>query len=304
MAAIWGAVGSAAISGISSYLGSKRSMSGLEKAQRDAIRLNTDILKKDRAFYEGTYQPLEAQLSGMAAKAGSEQEQQEAAADAGAAIQQGYKGATGELERNMIASGANPADPAYQSTMASLAGQKAGDIGGAQYQAMKGVRDEAFNKVAGVAQIGKGMPGQIQSGLATVANQYGAMNAYDSAMRSQNAQNTAYALKPMAQAIGGAVSDWWTARNPVSVMPQSTATFNPNQTGVYGETAQMIGLKTGGIVEEPTVAALAEDGKPEGVLNNGALRLLGHAAVNRLNEMGKLIAQKGARPAVHSLGVA
>jgi hypothetical protein len=289
---------------ISSVIGGKRSMSGLEKAQRDAIRLNTELLKKDRAYYESNYQPLETQLAGMASAAGSEQEQQEAAADVGARIQQGYKGATGELERNMAASGANPADPAYQSTMASLAGQKAGEIGGAQYQAAKGVRDEAFNKVAGVAQIGKGMPGQITSGLATVANQYGNMSVTDNYLRNQQLANSAYALQPVGKALGSYVSDWWTARNPVSTIPTNTVPFNPSQTGVSGDTAKMIGLKTGGIVEQPTVAALAEDGKEEAVLNHGALRLLGKGAVNKLNEMGRMIAQKGARPPVHSLGVA
>lgn len=300
-----GAIGSAVIASEASSAASKRAAKAGD-GQNQLAWQQAENARVQQAFWEDNYAPQEQRLAQTVRDAGSKAEQDEASAAAGAAVARAYDDQSAALDRNMAASGNNPADPNYQALKASISSNAAPAIGGARYWAAKGVRDDAFNKQMGFVQIGRNIPGQVQAGLSSAASQLGNISSRNQDLANQQSVNAANATKTIWDAGVGAVRSWNQTQGIGAGATAASApgvTFNPAQTGLYGDTATMIGLKTGGIVEGPTVAALAEDGKPEAVLNAGALKILGRDKVAKLNRMGETIAKRGVSTQRHmSLG--
>lgn len=284
-----GAIGAASISASASKKAAKNS-SVADFAQAAALDQQTAINKEQYEHWVDTFLGVERQLGNQAFAADSEKNQNDAAAEAGAMTARTFDDQRDATRRAMEQSGNNPADPAFQSTLASISAQAAPAISSMQYLAKKGVRDDVFNKQMGVAQLGRGIPGQVGASLSSTAAAYGARADRLQANADRTAANTAYAVKPLVDFAQKGVAALW----------GSPSTTPPAQSGGYGtlgmsdDTARSIGLlKEGGIVDGPMIAALAEDGKPEAVLNNGALKLLGRDKINQLNEMGRRIAARG-----------
>lgn len=288
-----GAIGSASIASSASKKAAKNS-SVADFAQADALNQQTQINKEQYEHWIDTFMGVERLLGAEGKAAGSQQQQDEAAADAGAITARNFDDQKAQVARAMEQSGNNPADPSFQSTMASISAQAAPAISGMQYLAKKGVRDDAMQQRLAVAQLGKGIPSQVGSSLSSTAAAYGARADRLSASADRTAANTAYAMKPVVDFATTAAKGLLAGANP-----QGSASLAPGYYGNLGmdsETQARLGLKEGGIVEQPAVTALAEDGKPEAVLNNGALKLLGRDKINQLNEMGRRIASRGVAP--------
>lgn len=295
-----GAVGAASISA-SAAKKSGKSADVSNYAQAAALDQQTAINKEQYDHWVDTFLGVERQLGNEAFVADSAKNQDDAAAEAGAITARTFDDQREQTKRAMEQSGNNPADPAHQSMLASISAQAAPAISSMQYLARKGVRDDVFNKQMGVAQLGRGIPGQVTGSLSSTAAAYGARADRMQANADRVAANTAYAVKPLVDFAQQGVKALWNS----SPTPSATASGGYGQVGMSDDTARSIGLlKSGGIVKGPMIAALAEDGKPEAVLNNGALKILGTKKVNELNKMGRAIAERGvATPARHvSLG--
>jgi len=299
-------VGGVATAAVSSALADDYGAENANAAQQQSLQDKTELDKKRYAFWEKYYQPIEKELSKESLAAGSQQQQDEAAAEVGSALTQSYDATDAELRRRLEASGGNPADPAYQSMLASQALAKGAQIGGAQYQARKGIRDEGFAKRFGVAQLGRDIPGSVSAGMATSSGLYGDIARQGAVLQRQQQQDIAYALRPIQQGVSTGVQNWWSSPGATANNPQ---TGNPWAVDAAPGPYQVIPMAAGGVVEQPTKALIGEEGD-EAVLNEGALKLLGKKNVERLNRLGALIrkgvpreAMRSARPATSIRGV-
>lgn len=285
-------IAGAVLGGAASAVVGSALSSGDRKAGRSASRAEADATRQQAAIageqwerFKQIYAPLEESLAAEVKTLGGAEDQERAAAEAKSGVAQSFKTANERIARELIeGAGADPSSPFYQHALASSRFAEAGASSGADYQAREQARTMGRQARYALLTAGQGIPSTAMSGLGAASAGFGSQAAAGFGRARQTAQDVGYFAQPFVQAGVNAVQNWWGNRNMRNVVPQGVS-FNPAQTG-WDSSVIDIGLAKGGIVTKPTVAAIAEEGKPEAVLNPGATAMLGAKKIEKLNQAG------------------
>lgn len=185
--AVGAAVAGAAVSvGLSSVLnkGNSNSANRASNAAADATTLQSQIAADEWQRYKDIYSPLETQFVNEAQNYDSPTRYQQAAGDASATVAQQFGKARDRLSRTP---GLDPSSPAFNASMAGLDLAQAATDATQQNVARKNVMDTAYARKADALSLGKGLPAQAVTGLASAtrsnlsladaANQAGMINS-------------------------------------------------------------------------------------------------------------------------------
>ncbi len=159
------------------------------------------IAREQWDVYKENYLPLEKELVEDARNYDTAERRDQAANSAMADQQREFDAAQAQMTGRLASMGLNPADGRFQSGMQSMAVTAAANKAGAGTLARRAVETEGYARRATAVGLGKGIPGQAQSGLA--AAQQGLANS--ARMQSQNAANTAGGVAYLVNQAGNAL---------------------------------------------------------------------------------------------------
>ncbi len=126
--------------------------------------------------YKEMYSPLEDAYVKDAQSYGSTADYDRAAGDASATVSSQFGKARERLSRTP---GLDPSSPAFTASMAGLDMAQAANDAVSQNAARKGVTDTAWAKKTDALSMGKGLPAQASSALASVGSNQMAMARYN-----------------------------------------------------------------------------------------------------------------------------
>ena len=196
-------VGSIAAPVVGSLLADDNGAEGANNAAADATNLQSQIAREQWDRYKTMYAPLEEGMVKEAQNYDSPENYARAAGDAQATVSQQFSKARDRLSRTP---GLDPSTPGAQASMAGLDLAQASADATQQNAARQKVKDTAYARKTDAISLGKGLPAQASSALATASQ--------NSLTMAQNGMNQANA---QANAIGRVVdrvfapktgSDW------------------------------------------------------------------------------------------------
>jgi len=174
----------------------------------DAASQQAQIAQEQYNDWKSDFLPLQHDLVTEAKKAGSAYEYDRAAELANGDVTQAYGRAKTDLASRLASYGVDPTQGKYATSFGRLGLAEAAAGAGAQNRARDAVTDKAWAKKADVYAMGKGIPGQATTGLASAAQ--------TNAMVANNYSNQA---SRNAVGIGNFVQqgvNWWNSRPPAA----------------------------------------------------------------------------------------
>ena len=164
----WVVVGAAAVTTIGGALLSDDN--GAEEANgaaADATRLQGEIARDQWERYKTVYAPLEESMVNDASKYDSQENLVRAASDASATVSQQFGKARDRLTRTP---GLDPSSGAFQAGVTGLELAQAATDATQQNAARQKVKDTAYARKTDAISLGKGLPANASSMLATSAS--------------------------------------------------------------------------------------------------------------------------------------
>lgn len=160
-------VGSIAAPVVGSLLADDNGATGANDAAADSTRLQSQIAREQWDRYKTMYAPLEESMVKEAQNYDSPENYAKAAGDASATVSQQFSKARDRLSRTP---GLDPSTPGAQASMAGLDLAQAATDATQQNAARQKVKDTAYARKTDAISLGKGLPAQASSALATSAN--------------------------------------------------------------------------------------------------------------------------------------
>ena len=198
----------ASVIGAGSALGLFGNHNGPSGAENAAANASADATNRSSAmsqdlfdYYKNTYRPLETSLVSDAEKAGSEQMQEEKAAEAGSTVGAAYDNAdkARQLQNDQLGIRPDSGNAQEQERMNSIA--KAGSVAGAANTAREAERAYGLNAKIAAADVGKNLPSNAISAENGAANASGIAGL--NALRSSDIlANEAAGVGQLAGAVG------------------------------------------------------------------------------------------------------
>lgn len=182
---------------------------GASAGQEAASQAQADIARKEWKFYEEEYQPLERELIEETRETGTAEDQERFAGEAQADVTQSYDRARRESEGRMRAAGFTEADPRFSSAQQTFGASEAMTRAGATTAARRGRKDLRFDRLYGMAGLGRGLVTGAQSGFSQAGAGFGRAAAEQEGRARRRAGDIAYATEPLVQAG----QKWWDNRN-------------------------------------------------------------------------------------------
>lgn len=184
----WAVVAGATIATVGgSLLANDNGATGANDAAADSTRLQSQIARDQWDRYKEIYEPLERQVVNEAQNYDTPEAYQRAAGEASAAVSNQFGKARDRLTRTP---GLDPSSAGYQASMVGLDLAQAASDATQQNAARQRVRDTAYARKTDALSLGKGLPAQAGSALATSANQNLALA--QAGMTQANAQAGAF----------------------------------------------------------------------------------------------------------------
>jgi hypothetical protein len=223
MAAVTAIVGTLATVGATVYAANKSS-SAANRAT-DAARSAQDrqfALAEDQwDNWKTNYKPLEENLIRSVNAYDTTERRDAAASEAIAGQQAASDGAQRQLGEALNERGVDPSEGQYQASMRDIAIRGAANAANAGNMARRAVEDTGFNRMAGLAAMGRGLQQSAAAGFGNAAN--GAMQMAN--FQNQQAANNATGMANFANQFGKSLKeiDW----------PKGTGTpsFGPGASG-------------------------------------------------------------------------
>lgn len=184
-------IGSAVVGGLMNRSANKAAKNA-NNAAADSARLQTEIARDQWDRYKSIYEPLERSYVNEAQQYDSPENYARAAGDASATVANQFSKAREQLMRTP---GLDPSSGAYQAGMTSLGLSEAATNAVQQNAARMKVKDAAFARKTDALSLGKNMPAQATSGLASAAGTQTGLGA-----RFQDQANTE--AKATGQVLG------------------------------------------------------------------------------------------------------
>jgi hypothetical protein len=164
----WAIVAGAAISVVGgSLLADDNGAEAANGAAADANALQAQIARDQWNRYKEIYEPLERTMVDEASNYDSAENYAKAAGDASATVSQQFSKARDRLTRT---TGLDPSSGAYQSSLVGLDMAQAASDATQQNAARQKVTDTAYARQTDALSLGKGLPAQAGSALATSAS--------------------------------------------------------------------------------------------------------------------------------------
>lgn len=160
---IIGTVGAAVVGGLMSDDGS----SSASDASADASKTQAQIAKEQWSRYKSIYAPLEDSVVADATNYDTPEKYAKAAGDASATVSEQFSKAKDRLNRTP---GMDTSAPAYSASMTGLNLAQAATDATSQNSARQKVEDTAYFRKIDALSLGKGLPAQASSALASSAN--------------------------------------------------------------------------------------------------------------------------------------
>ena len=165
----WAVVAGATIATVGgSLLANDNGATGANDAAADSTRMQAQIARDQWNRYKEIYEPLERQVVNEAQNYDTPEAYQSAAGEASATVGQQFGKARDRLTRTP---GLDPSSAGYQASMVGLDLAQAASDATQQNAARQKVRDTAYARKTDALSLGKGLPAQAGSALATSANQ-------------------------------------------------------------------------------------------------------------------------------------
>lgn len=215
-AAITAAVGATVVG---SMLADDNGASAANGAAADSSRLQAEIARDQWNQYKELYQPLEKQYLQDVENYDSNDAYAKAAGDAQATVSSQFAKARGQLARTP---GLDTSSAAYQSGMVGLGLQEAASGAVAQNQARQKVKDVAFARKTDALSLGKGMPANASSALASSTSASLGL----ASLGYNQANQQAGALGSVLQRGGTALSGWLGSASPRTSEVGNTGIYN------------------------------------------------------------------------------
>lgn len=247
--AVGAAVAGAAVSTVGGALLADDGSSSASAAQTDATNTQAAIAKDQWNRYKTIYAPLEDSMVGAAQNYDTPAQYARAAGEASGAVSQAYSNARDRLTRTP---GIDPTSAAYTAGLSDLDRSQAAADAVAQNTARKQVADTAWARKSDMLSLGKGLPAQAASTLASASTAYGnqASTAY------QRGMNEAAGLGAMGRDVTRGLASTWNGDNSPGLGSgqafggvANTGTFSTPNTS-FGTAPTTGGYSNGGI---PTV---------------------------------------------------
>jgi hypothetical protein len=166
-------IGSAVVGGLMNRSANKAAKNA-NNAAADSARLQTEIARDQWDRYKSIYEPLERSYVNEAQQYDSPENYARAAGDASATVANQFSKAREQLMRTP---GLDPSSGAYQAGMTSLGLSEAATNAVQQNAARMKVKDAAFARKTDALSLGKNMPAQATSGLASAAGTQAGLGA-------------------------------------------------------------------------------------------------------------------------------
>ncbi len=176
-------VGAVAAPVVGSLLADDNGAEGANDAAADSTRLQAEIARDQWNRYKEIYEPLERGMVDEAQNYDSQENYARAAGDASATVSSQFGKARDRLTRTP---GLDPTSAGYQASMVGLDLAQAASDATQQNAARQKVRDTAYARKTDALSLGKGLPAQAGSALATSANQ--SLSLANAGMAQANAQ--------------------------------------------------------------------------------------------------------------------
>lgn len=215
-AAITAAVGATVVG---SMLADDNGASAANGAAADSSRLQAEIARDQWNQYKELYQPLEKQYLQDVENYDSNDAYAKAAGDAQATVSSQFAKARGQLARTP---GLDTSSAAYQSGMVGLGLQEAASGAVAQNQARQKVKDVAFARKTDALSLGKGMPANASSALASSTSASLGL----ASLGYNQANQQAGALGSVLQRGGTALNGWLGSASPRTSEVGNTGIYN------------------------------------------------------------------------------
>lgn len=211
----------AGIGAAASMDASRKASNSADKAT-DAANRQADLAEEQWNLYKDNYLPVEQRLIKDANEYDSPEARDNAANSAMADQRREYDAASRTLGNRFASMGLDPSQGRYQSGLRDMAVQGAAAQAGAGTLARRAVEAEGFQRRATVAGIGRGIPGQVENGLA--AAQKGLANAANA--NADNAGRTAQGVTYLANKGLNAFSKWYGQPGAEPQMPGASNDFS------------------------------------------------------------------------------
>lgn len=160
-------VGGVAAAAAGSLLSDDNGAEGANNAAADANRLQTEIARDQWERYKQIYAPLELSMVDEAQNYDTPENYARAAGDAAATVSSQFGKARDRLTRTP---GLDPSSGAYQASVAGLDLAQAATDATQQNAARQKVKDTAYARKVDALSLGKNLPANASSMLATSAN--------------------------------------------------------------------------------------------------------------------------------------
>lgn len=200
----WGFIGGAAVSVVGgALLSDDNGAQGANNAAADSTRLQGEIARDQWNRYKEIYEPLERGMVTEAQNYDSPENYAKAAGDASATVSSQFSKARDRLSRTP---GLDPSTPGAQASMVGLDLAQAATDATQQNAARQKVKDVAYARKTDALSLGKGLPAQASSALATSATSSLAQAQFG----QTNANNQAGALGRITERVFSSptVSNW------------------------------------------------------------------------------------------------
>lgn len=225
----WAVVAGATIATVGgAMLADDNGAQGANDAAADSTRMEAQIARDQWDRYKEIYEPLERQVVNEAQNYDTPDAYQRAAGEASATVGQQFGKARDRLTRTP---GLDPTSAGYQASMVGLDLAQAASDATQQNAARQRVRDTAYARKTDALSLGKGLPAQAGSALATSANQ--SLSLASAAQSQANAQAGAIGRLTDRVFNSGFNSNWLGSGSPAgyalgttSVSPASVAAAN------------------------------------------------------------------------------
>lgn len=233
----WAAAVGAAVSTVGGALLADDGGAGnANAAAADSTRMQAQIAKDQWDRYKTVYAPLEDSMVSAAQNYDTPAQYERAAGEASGSVAQAYGNARDRLSRTV---GLDPTSPAYTASMAGLDRSQAASDAVAQNTARKQVQDTAWARKNDMLSLGKGLPGQASTGLASAS---AASTAQANAGYARGASQAAGIGAIGRDITGGLVSAWNSGNSPGLGSGQ---TFSSLGTGTTFSNSPGLGLSSG-----------------------------------------------------------
>ncbi len=286
--------------------------SALMAGQLDAQRLAMDQAQDSYDYNKGTFRPLEAKLIEQATAWNTDAERERMASQAGANVQQALDNQRGQSMRALERMGVNPNSGRMAQLLSGTGLQGAAMQAQAQNTATMQARDQGFQRLAGVAGMGRGLSAAsiaaINAGSGAAQAGSGAASVGGSSMGSADRVGQMYTQNGLA-GLGGYGGSITSGANITNMGFQNSLAANQANNALLSGVGGAVGsflMADGGVVRGPgtgtsdSVPAVNQDDGSPIRLSNGEY-VLPAATVRKIgiSKLDKIVEKTNGKPPVH-----